>query len=143
MTRPATPALTVDIIIEMIDRPERPVVLIERKYPPYGWAIPGGFVDVGETVTQAAIREAMEETGLQVSLDVLLGCYSEPSRDQRGHTVSLVYIAQSEGEPKAADDAKNLALFDPFNIEDQLAFDHDEIIRDYCRYRETGRIPHL
>lgn len=141
MPLPKTPALTVDVIIEMVDRPDRPIILIERKYPPPGLAIPGGFVDVGETVTQAAIREALEETCLHVDLDVLLGCYSEPSRDRRGHTVSLVYIGHAEGEPQAADDAASLALFDPFNIESPLAFDHDEIIRDYCHYRETGRIP--
>ena len=83
MPRPKTPALTVDIIIEMHDQPNRPVVLIERKYPPHGWAIPGGFVDVGEMVSNAAVREALEETCLEVTLDVLLGCYSDPARDDR------------------------------------------------------------
>ncbi|MBT8137266.1 MAG: NUDIX domain-containing protein, partial [Gammaproteobacteria bacterium] len=77
MSRPQTPPVTVDIIIEMVDRPQRPIVLIERKYPPPGWALPGGFVDVGETVAVAARREAREETGLDVELLQLLGCYSD------------------------------------------------------------------
>ena len=93
MEKPVTPLLTVDIIIEMIDRPGRPIVLVERKYPPHGWALPGGFVDVGEPLESAAIREAREETSLEVTLKVLLGNYSDPARDSRGHTVSAVYIA--------------------------------------------------
>jgi 8-oxo-dGTP diphosphatase len=136
--RPQTPQLTADIIIEMDDRDGRPIVLIERKNPPYGWAIPGGFVDVGETVTRAAVREAKEETGLDVTLDALLGCYSDPARDPRGHTASLVYIAHASGEPLADDDAANLALFDPARIDVQLAFDHARILRDYLNYRESG-----
>ena len=90
MSRPVTPLLTVDIIIEMVDRPGRPVVLIERRNPPPGWALPGGFVDVGETLEQAAVREAREETSLEVALKTLLGNYSDPARDARGHTVSAV-----------------------------------------------------
>lgn len=144
MPRPETPALTVDIIIEMHDRPENPVVLIQRKYPPLGWALPGGFVDVGETVSTAAIREALEETGLDVMLDVLLGCYSDPARDYRGHTVSLVYIAHASGEPKAADDAADVILLDPCNADElskvDLTFDHQRIIADYCHYRQTGQV---
>lgn len=143
MARPETPALTVDIIIEMHDRPEKPVVLIERKYPPHGWAMPGGFVDVGESTTQAAIREAREETSLEVTLDYLLGCYSDPSRDFRGHTASLVYVAHATGEPAAADDAASLRLFDPLNIDVALAFDHEMIMQDYCQTRETGKLPKL
>ena len=96
MPRPETPLLTVDIIIEMNDRDERPIVLIERKHPPHGWAIPGGFVDVGESVEDAARREALEETGLAVRLETLLGCYSNPARDPRGHTASVVYIATTD-----------------------------------------------
>lgn len=145
MSKPETPALTVDIIIEMHDRAEKPIVLIERKYPPYGWALPGGFVDVGETVGHAAIREAMEETHLDVKLDELLGCYSDPERDSRGHTVSLVFVAHASGSPAAADDAVNLVLCDPFTIESNkeltLAFDHGKIIRDYCEFRKTGSKP--
>jgi 8-oxo-dGTP diphosphatase len=141
MTRPKTPELTVDIIIEMHDRPEKPIVLIERKYKPFGWAIPGGFVDVGETVSQAAIREAQEETCLEVQLDVLLGCYSNPARDPRGHTVGLVFVAHANGTPRADDDAAALDMFDPDNIDVELAFDHGDIIRDYRRYRESGVLP--
>jgi 8-oxo-dGTP diphosphatase len=134
---PVTPLLTVDIIIEMADRPGRPVVLIERRNPPPGWALPGGFVDVGETLEQAAVREAREETSLEVSLRALLGNYSDPSRDARGHTVSAVYVAQARGEPRAADDALHLALFLPDEVP-RLAFDHARILADYRRYRQTG-----
>lgn len=147
MPRPETPALTVDIIIEMQDRLNHPIVLIERKYPPHGWALPGGFVDVGETVEQAARREALEETCLNVKLDTLLGCYSEPTRDPRGHTVSLVYIAHAKGEPKAEDDAAGLALIDACELlsyrERELVFDHEKILVDYCRYRNVGGLPPL
>lgn len=137
MDKPRTPLLTVDIIIEMIDRPGRPIVLIERRYPPHGWALPGGFVDVGERLEVAAVREAQEETLLDVKLKRLLGNYSDPSRDSRGHTVSAVYIAEAEGNPEAADDAKNLDVFDPADCP-ELAFDHALIIADYLVYRETG-----
>jgi len=108
MDKPVTPLLTVDIIVELTDRPENPIVLIERRYPPYGWALPGGFVDVGETLEQAAVREAEEEISLVVSLKSLLGCYSDPARDKRGHTVSAVYVAEATGSPIAADDASRL-----------------------------------
>jgi 8-oxo-dGTP diphosphatase len=141
MPRPETPALTVDIIIEMHDRPGKPIVLIQRKYEPLGWAIPGGFVDVGEMVSRAAIREALEETCLEVELDVLLGCYSNPARDPRGHTVSLVYVAHATGTPRAADDAAALDVFDPDSVDVGLVFDHETIIRDYCRYRKNGVLP--
>ena len=144
MPRPETPALTVDIIIEMHDQPNRPVVLIKRKYPPHGWAIPGGFVDVGETVSVAAVREALEETCLEVTLDVLLGCYSDPARDDRGHAVSLVYIAHADGQPRAVDDAADVVLLNPCDeaelVKVKLAFDHERILADYCHYRQTGQI---
>lgn len=142
MTRPETPAVAVDIIIEMVDRPGRPIVLIERRNPPPGWALPGGFVDVGETLEAAAMREAREETSLDVILRVLLGNYSDPRRDPRGHTVSPVYIAEARGEPRAADDARNLALYDPRECP-PLAFDHGVIMADYIRYLATGRVAPL
>lgn len=130
MPRPQTPLLTVDIVIEMHDRAERPIVLIERKHPPHGWALPGGFVDVGETVEQAAVREAREETGLDVELLDLLGVYSDPARDPRGHTVSVVYIARASGTPCAQDDARHLELFPP-HAPPALVFDHAAILADY------------
>jgi 8-oxo-dGTP diphosphatase len=138
MRRPATPSLTVDIIIEMRDRPGRPIVLIERKYPPHGWALPGGFVDVGERLETAALREAREETSLVVALETLLGCYSDPARDPRGHTVSAVYVATASGEPCARDDAHNLMCVAPDNCP-PLAFDHALIVDDYLCYRKSGR----
>lgn len=137
MPRPVTPLLTVDIIIELVDRPGRPIVLIERANPPYGWALPGGFVDEGERLEQAAVREAREETSLEVTLKCLLGCYSDPQRDPRGHTVSAVFIAEATGGPRAADDAKHLELFSPY-APPPLAFDHELILQDYIRYLETG-----
>lgn len=139
--RPVTPLLTVDILIELVDRPGSPIVLIERKNPPHGWAIPGGFVDVGETLQAAAVREAEEETLLRVTLKALLGNYSDPRRDERGHTVSAVYVAEARGEPRAADDAANLAIFDPHQLPNPLCFDHSRILDDYLRWRESGSLP--
>jgi 8-oxo-dGTP diphosphatase len=140
MTAPKTPLLAADVIIELADA-GRNIVLIERKYPPHGWALPGGFVDIGEAVEQAAVREALEETSLRVSLQCLLGCYSDPRRDPRGHTVSLVFVATANGPPKAQDDARNIKAVDPFAYDGLLAFDHARILADYRRYRETGRSP--
>ena len=142
MAAPVTPLLTVDTVIEMIDRPGRPIVLIERKHPPHGWALPGGFVDVGERLEQAAVREAREETSLNVRLVALLGCYSDPARDRRGHTVSAVYVATASGKPRARDDARNVVLCDPADCP-ELAFDHATIIADYLRYRESGALAPL
>ena len=142
-SRPETPLLAVDIIIELVDLPEKSIVLIERRNPPYGWALPGGFVDVGESLEQAAVREAREETCLDVKLKVLLGCYSNPQRDPRGHTVSPVYIAEARGEPQAADDAKNLRCVAVTDLPDDLVFDHGLILRDYRHYLQTGEVTPL
>lgn len=141
MPRPLTPSLAADIIIELTDRAERPIVLIQRKYAPLGWAVPGGFVEVGESLEHAACREAREETGLIVDLQVLLGCYSDPKRDTRGHTVAAVYIAHASGTPVAADDAAQVEIFTPAHFPAVLAFDHAQILRDYINFRERGRLP--
>jgi len=143
MTVPSTPSLTVDIIIELTDKPNRPIILIERKYPPYGWALPGGFVDVGESLEDAAGREANEEISLGVKIKSLLGCYSDPSRDERGHTVSAVYIAEASGEPFAADDAADVKIVTLDNLPSDLAFDHAKILDDYRYFRDTGEIKPL
>jgi len=141
MPEPVTPLLTTDIIIELADRPGRPIVLIERRNPPPGWAIPGGFVDVGESVEQAALREAREETALQVTLTTLLGVYSDPLRDARGHTASVVYVAVARGTPRAQDDAAAAVVFNPEDLPANLAFDHRRILTDYLAYRQTGKLP--
>jgi len=142
MPRPETPSLTVDVIIEMESGDGTALVLIERKYPPPGWALPGGFVDIGETVETAAVREAKEETGLDVKLTHLLGVYSNPERDPRGHTVSAVFIGRAEGKPRAMDDAKNAGLFTLGHLP-QLAFDHAEILEVYRRFLATGQVHSL
>lgn len=143
MSKPVTPLLAADILIELTSQPGRPFVLIERAYPPYGWAVPGGFVDVGETVEQAAIREAKEETCLDVTLTVLLGLYSNPKRDPRNHTVTAVYVAEATGMPLAADDAKNFGIFTFDTLPAVLAFDHAQVVEDYKNYRLTGNVTPL
>jgi 8-oxo-dGTP diphosphatase len=128
----------VDVVIELEDRPGKPIVLIRRANPPAGHALPGGFVDVGETVESAAIREAREETALEVRLIGLLGVYSDPARDPRGHTVAIVYVATARGEPVAGDDAAAVLITDP-ETAPELAFDHGRILGDYlARRRATG-----
>ncbi|CAG0907718.1 unnamed protein product [Cyprideis torosa] len=119
------------------------VVLIERRYEPLGWALPGGFVDVGERLESAAVREAKEEISLEVELVCLLGCYSDPERDARGHTVSAVFIGDAQGKPVAADDAKTIALVEPDDQSHPLAFDHGLIMKDYRRWLETGEVAPL
>ena len=135
---PRNPYLTVDIVIEM---EEGGVVFISRRNPPHGWALPGGFVDYGETVAAAAVREAREETGLEVALTDLLQVYSDPSRDPRHHTVSVVFIGIGTGKPMAADDARDITVCDPRNPPGDLCFDHQGIIEDYLTFRRSGLRP--
>ncbi len=120
------PTPTVDIIIEIENR----IVLIKRKNPPHGWALPGGFVDYGESFEQAAIREAREETSLDLTHLRQFHTYSDPGRDPRGHTASTVFIAQGSGTLQAADDAAEAGLFGPDHLP-ELAFDHGQILADY------------
>lgn len=134
MARPRTPNLAVDVVIELLDRPGRPIVLIQRERAPTGHALPGGFVDIGETVEEAARREAREETGLEVRLTRLLGVYSDPSRDPRGHTVSIVFVGTATGIPRAGDDAGAVLVTDPARAP-ALAFDHGRILGDYLLQR--------
>ncbi len=137
MTDPRNPFPTVDVIIEL----DGGVVLVKRKNPPPGWALPGGFVDYGESVESAARREAREETGLDVELTCLLGVYSEPDRDPRFHTVSTVYVASASGTPRGGDDAAEARVFDPAALPGPMAFDHARIIADYLEMLRTGRPP--
>ncbi len=133
------PVPTVDIIIEVIRDDGQPgVVLIERKNPPCGWALPGGFVDYGETLEQAAVREALEETSLEVKLEYQLHTYSDPGRDPRGHTISTVFVASAQGEPRGRDDALRAAVFTAADIVSPLAFDHRRILTDYFRLKESA-----
>lgn len=137
------PVPTVDIIIELRDRAHRPIVLIERKNPPLGWAIPGGFVDYGESVETAAKREAYEETSLEVELIEQFQVYSDPQRDARKHTLSITFLATAVGIPQAADDAKNLSIFSLWELPENLCFDHHKILTDYRHYRDYGFRPNL
>lgn len=140
------PFPTVDIIIEIHDgtsaetepsnksrSSETGVVLIKRKNPPFGWALPGGFVDYGESLETAAVREAKEEISLDVTLSYQLGAYSDPSRDPRHHTISVVFVAKAHGMPIAADDATAVGIFDAHTLPAPLVFDHDKILRDYFK----------
>ncbi|MDR2551374.1 MAG: NUDIX hydrolase [Desulfobulbus sp.] len=130
------PVPTVDIIIET----EGGIVLIERKNPPFGWALPGGFVDYGESFEDAARREAAEETGLAVTLTLQFHTYSAPDRDARQHTASTVYVATASGHPVAADDAQRAEVFHEANLP-PLVFDHQRILRDYFAFKQSGRRP--
>ena len=126
------PLVTVDIIIEIDDK----IILIQRANPPHGWALPGGFVDYGESLESAAIREAKEETSLEVLLEDQFHTYSDPGRDPRHHTITTVFIGKGIGVPKPADDAKKLELFSKHDLPDPIVFDHRKIIRDYFQYKE-------
>jgi ADP-ribose pyrophosphatase YjhB (NUDIX family) len=121
------PLLTVDVIIEV----DGGIVLIKRKNPPPGWAIPGGFVDCGESIEDAVRREAKEETGLDINLKRQFHTYSDPDRDPRHHTVSTIFIATASGKPEAGDDAKEARIFTGNNLPDEIAFDHRQILKDY------------
>ena len=131
--RHRNPVPTVDIIIEYRDQG---LILIERANPPYGWALPGGFVDYGESLEIAALREAREETGLtKITLLGQFHTYSDPQRDPRQHTITTVYVAQGNGTPQAADDARHLAILAPEHLPEVLAFDHKHILADYLKVR--------
>lgn len=132
-----TPLLTVDIIIEIQDG----IVLIERKNPPHGWALPGGFVDYGESLEKAAAREAKEETSLDAQLVEQFHTYSDPKRDPRHHTVSAVFIAKARGVPVGADDARTAKIFAEANLPEAIVFDHAQILRDYFHYKRTAQRP--
>ncbi len=137
LTELKTPFVTVDIII----RYKGGIVMIERKNPPPGWAIPGGFVDIGESLEEAAIREAKEETSLDVTLIEQFHAYSKPGRDPRFHTVSVVFIAEGKGTLAGRDDARKAEVFTEGSLPDQIAFDHAEILTDYFSYLKTGKRP--
>ena len=124
---PRNPFLTVDAIIEI----DGGIVLIERKNPPYGWAIPGGFVDYGETVEEAVCREAKEETGLDIDRVRQFHTYSDPKRDLRHHTVTVMFIAKAVGTPIAGDDAGKVGTFTRETLPREIAFDHRQILEDY------------
>jgi 8-oxo-dGTP diphosphatase len=130
------PIPAVDIIIEIAGG----IVLIERKNEPFGWALPGGFVDYGETLEQAATREAMEETSLAIDNLRLVGCYSDPARDSRQHIISTVFAAEAEGEPVSGDDAAQAAIYPLTALPSPLCFDHSTIIADFLRQKQLKRI---
>jgi 8-oxo-dGTP diphosphatase len=134
-----TPFLTVDIII----RYRGGIVLIERKNPPPGWALPGGFVDLGESLEDAALREAKEETSLDVTLSEQFHAYSKPDRDPRFHTVSVVFIGDGKGTLQGRDDARKAKVFTEESLPKHIAFDHSQIISNYFEYVRTGKRPGL
>jgi 8-oxo-dGTP diphosphatase len=138
MAEHRNPSPTVDVVILL---PGDLVVLVERRNPPPGWALPGGFVDVGETLEAAAVREAKEETGLDVRLEDLLYVYSDPRRDPRKHTLSAVFVGRADGVPAGGDDAAQARAFRWDALPAPLAFDHAEILTDARRFLLTGARP--
>jgi 8-oxo-dGTP diphosphatase len=128
------PFPTVDIIIELAGG----IILIERKNEPLGWALPGGYVDYGESLEDAVVREAREETSLDIFNLRLLGCYSDPERDPRQHNISTVYVAEGRGNPRAGDDAAHLEIFTLTDLPFPLCFDHTKILADYARRKTSG-----
>lgn len=132
------PFLAADAIIEL---PDHRIVLIERRYPPSGWAIPGGFVEYGESLEEAAVREAREETGLAIELVDLLYVYSDAARDPRHHTVTAVFTARAHGHPVGADDAAAAVVVDEDTLPSPLAFDHARVLADYFTFRRSGKRP--
>lgn len=134
MPEHSSPAPTVDVVILL---PDDRVVLVRRRNPPHGWALPGGFVDLGEPLAVAAAREAREETGLEVELVEQLHAYSDPRRDPRRHTISTVFLGRAAGEPRGGDDAAEARAF-PWTALPELVFDHAEILADARRYLLTG-----
>ena len=130
------PTPTVDCIVEL---PDARIVLVRRAREPLGWALPGGFVDEGETLAHAAVREVAEETGLSVELEEQFFTYSDPARDPRKHTLSTVFIGRAQGQPVGSDDAAEAQAFSLDALPSPLCFDHAEILSDYRTYRRTGR----
>ncbi|MGC8927220.1 MAG: NUDIX domain-containing protein [Myxococcota bacterium] len=139
MSQYKNPYPAVDIIIEY----QGGIILIKRKNPPYGWAIPGGFVDYGESLPSAALREAREETSLDVELIEQFYTYSKPDRDPRFHTVSTVFIAKGAGDLKGADDAVEAKVFYEQNLPEDIVFDHREILSDYFIFKKSGKRPEI
>ena len=129
------PVPTVDIIIEVGDQG---IILVKRKNYPHGWAIPGGFVDYGESAESAAAREAREETAVEVTSLKQFRVYSDPARDPRQHTLSVVFIARGEGIPRAGDDAADMSIFTQDTLPEPLAFDHEKILHEYFASKEQG-----
>ena len=135
----SSPFPTVDIIIEVQpDSGERGIVLIYRKNEPRAWALPGGFVDYGENLENAAVREAREETGLRIESAEQFHTYSDPQRDPRQHNISTVFIAKATGVARAGDDAGKIEIFSENNLPLPLAFDHERILQDYFRWKKTA-----
>jgi len=138
MKKSRNPFPTVDIIIEIKRKDGKEgIVLIKRKNPPYGWALPGGFVDYGESLEEAAVREAKEETSLDIKLTSQLHTYSDPKRDPRQHTITTVYVATAQGIPKPKDDAQEIKIFTREEINFPLAFDHNKILADYFQRKRS------